>query len=95
MASKLLTRLFAAKKAEKEDFIDLSVLNDLSYSAIMRELRKTNNYEAVKSFLSIYKQIFDGLINLDITDAADKALPVTIMIFSKLFPVKLSGSEDD
>lgn len=88
---------FKHKKAIKEDssVIDLSNLTDLTYSAIMRELRKTGNYEVVKNFLTIYKQIFDVLINFEITDAADKALPVTIMIFSKLFPVKLSGSKND
>lgn len=87
---------FKHKKADSDSsIVDLSGLDDLSYSAIMRELRKIGDEEVVRAFLSTYKEIFDGLIVLKSDDAANQALPLTLMIFSQVYPVKLSEKQDD
>ena len=79
---------FKHKKASNNT-IDLSDLEDLSYSAIMRVLRKNADYEITSSFLSIYKQIFDSLVKNEMDNPADKTLPITLMIFGQLYSVKL------
>ena len=79
---------FKHKKAS-DNTIDLSDLEDLSYSAIMRVLRKNADYEIISSFLSIYKQIFDSLVKNEMDNPADKTLPITLMIFGQLYSVKL------
>src|ERR1700722_19246117 len=42
--------------------IDLTSLKELSYSAIMRELRKQCSQEIVNEFLHLYKTIFDAIV---------------------------------
>lgn len=93
---KLSNGKWKVKKAEaKPSVIDLSDLEDISYSAIMRKLRKIDDPEIVLAFLSIYKELFDGLIELNSSDAANQALPVTLMIFSQVYPIKLSENQND
>ena len=81
---------FCSSSEDKIDTIDLSELEKLSYSAIMRELVRIGNREIIKSFLSIYKQIFEKMILVGDDAVPDKALPITIMIFSQLYPIKFS-----
>lgn len=82
------------KKASVKDIIDLSSIKELSYSAVMRELRQYDDNGVSKIFLSIFKKIFDELVNNEIENPADKALPITLIIFSKIYPVKLTDTHD-
>lgn len=79
------------KKASTEEVIDLSHLDDLSYSAIMRELRKQCSQEIINVFLSTFKNIFDTLITQGEKDPAEKALPATLILFSKYYPVEIKN----
>lgn len=71
------------------NYIDLSHLEELSYSSIMRELKKQSDTETITNFCSIFKQIFDQLFLQELENPAEKALPLTLMVFCKLHPVKL------
>jgi hypothetical protein len=75
------------------DPIDLSSLKELSYSAIMRELRKQCSQEVVFDFLHIYKTIFDAIVANGEKAPADKAMPATILMFKKMHPLKLKEDE--
>lgn len=79
------------KKASKEGkrVIDLSHLKDLSYSAIMRELRKQCDQKIVNAFLKTFKHIFDALVLEEEDNIAEKALPATLILFSKYYPVQM------
>ena len=81
--------------ADIEEVIDLSHLPELSFSAIMRELRKQCDEAVVNQFLSIFKQIFDQLILLSEAHPAEKTLPAALTLFSKLHQVKIRKDEDD
>lgn len=81
---------FKGKKHASEDPIDLTEINDLSYSAIMRNLRKECDPQTVKEFLAIYKTFFDILTEREVKDAADLALALTLKQFNILHPLKLN-----
>jgi hypothetical protein len=76
------------KLALKEE-IDLTDINDFSYSAIMRKLRKDCDEETVKEFLMLYKVCFDLLINNNVEKAGDIALIFAVDLFNSLHPLKL------
>lgn len=85
---------FKHKKADfrddlDEETIDFTDLKDVSYSAIMRELRKNYDYDIVVEFMAIYKGIFDILIYQDVDSAAELALKLTLQQFSTLHHVEL------
>jgi hypothetical protein len=77
------------KKKASKNIIDLSHLEDVSYSAVMRELRKQCDQKTVHAFLATFKKIFDGLVMDEESDPAEKALPATLILFSKYYPVKM------
>jgi len=77
------------KSAAENNVIDLSDLDDLSYSSIMRELRQYDNEEMVRAFLSSYKDCFDRLTFAGIDKPGDKALPIALILFSQCFNIKL------
>lgn len=82
---------FKHKKASKK-IIDLTNISEISYSAIMRELRNQCDYEIVEDFLSLFKQIFDMFL-INEKDPADNALPVALLVFCKLYPVNLKNDQ--
>jgi hypothetical protein len=73
--------------------IDLSSLKELSYSAIMRELRKQCSQEVVQEFLHLYKTIFDAIVANGEDNPGDKAMPATILMFGKMHPLKLKHQD--
>lgn len=79
---------FSIRKTSS-DKIDLTDLNDFSYSAIMRDLRKQCDEETVREFLLIYKMCFDMLINNDVVKAGEIALIFAVDLFNSLHPLKL------
>ncbi len=75
------------KKAEKE--IDLSKLNTVSFSAIMRELNKNDKKLAIE-FLKIYKEHFDYFCSKDIQKPENLSLAHSLVEFSKTHKLKIS-----
>jgi len=85
---------FKHKKASKT-IIDLSDLDTLSYSAIVRELNKMGDKNILIDFLSTYKNCFDNLVASNIKGAAECALPKTLIIFSHKHNIKLPEQASD
>jgi hypothetical protein len=82
------------KSASIEDnAIDLSHLKELSYSGIMRELRKQCSDEVVREFLHLYKTIFDAIVANGEENPGDKAMPAAILMFSKTHSLKLKHED--
>ena len=86
---------FKHKKKKKAsdinpECVDLTELDNLSYSAVMRELRQQCDNEAVLFFLNTFKSVFDKLIFDGQEHPAEKALPLTIILFGKKYPVELN-----
>lgn len=79
------------KASSDQDFIDLTGLDNLSYSAVMRELRNQCDVNIVKEFLTIFKEIFDKLVLDGQENPADKAMPVTLILFNKKYNVELKN----
>jgi hypothetical protein len=79
------------KKADDNDHIDLSDVEDLTYSAILRELNKQCDREVVQDFLRIFKDIFDHLVLDEQEHPADKALPAAILEFRKQHPIEITN----
>lgn len=80
--------LFKYKSAS--ECINLTELNELSYSAVMRELRKQCDTEVVREFLSIFKIVFDKLVLSGEEAPADKAMPAALILFSKKHAVEMN-----
>jgi hypothetical protein len=78
------------KKASNDDSIDLTNIDNLSLSAIMRELRKQCDDGVINEFLSIHKDIFDRLI-IEGKDkgVANKAILLAILAFGKRHKILL------
>lgn len=64
--------------------LDLEKADDISFSAIMREIKKQESDEAARKFLGLYKQCFDYLIINEVEEPEDKALKIALQLFSKL-----------
>ena len=80
---------FKHKKASN-NLLDLSHLDDVSYSAVVRELRKLNK-QAADHFISIYKKCFDQAISQNLNDEC--ILPLTLMIFNKHYTLSLPSND--
>jgi len=63
----------------------------MSYSSVLRDLRQTDNEEAVYDFLSVYKAVFDKLITSGKKDSADKALDFTLKFLVEKHGAKIPG----
>ncbi len=81
---------FKHKKASDNNILDLSHLDDVSYSSVVRELRKLDK-KAAASFISIYKKCFDHLISKNLND--EHVLPLTLMIFNKQYKLSLPKND--
>lgn len=70
-------------------FIDLTDIDDFSFSAIMRKLRKRTSKDIVRKFLEIYKHEFDSAISEQL-EAPDRiALQKSLIKFNKINKIKL------
>lgn len=76
---------FKHKKASNNT-IDLSHLDDLSYSAIVRELRKYNS-DVANEFIHTYKKCFDKMMLNKYSD--ENVLPITLILFGKRYKLSL------
>ena len=79
------------KRAQQglSEVIDLTDIEDLSFSAIMRQLRKQCENSIVREFLELYKKCFDRLTLDEEENAAEKSLAATLLLFCKQHNVVL------
>lgn len=77
---------------DNDKFIDLTNLEDLSYSAFMRELRQNANKEQVMLFLSLFKSAFDKAIKDKLQKPENIALQNAIIKLNKIHKIKINKS---
>ena len=70
--------------------IDLTNLEDYSYSAVTREFRKTCNKEEIKLFLSLFKKHFDKAVLKKLQKPEKVALQNSLIEFNKTYPIKIN-----
>ncbi len=82
---------FKYKKANS-NILDLSSLDELSYSAVMRELRKQCSNDIIQLFLSYFKEIFDSLLlnGKSAEVAAEQSLPASLFLLNYKIEVKFN-----
>ena len=69
--------------------IDLTDIDDYSYSAILRKLRKSCDEQTVIEFLTIYKNYFDKAYKDKLQKPEVVALQNTLIKFHKIHPIKI------
>lgn len=69
--------------------IDLTDIDDFSYSAIMRKLRERADPAQVQQFLKLFKMQFDRAVKGKLNKPERVALQNTVLKFHKLHPVKV------
>jgi hypothetical protein len=70
--------------------IDLTDIDEFSYSAVMRKLRQKTSKEQVREFLRLFKIHFDKAVKNKIQKPEKVALQNAMVRFNKLYPVKLN-----
>jgi hypothetical protein len=80
----------ADDNATDEKAIDLTDIDDFSYSAIMRKLRQKASTEQVRDFLKIFKAQFDRAVKKKLQKPEKVALQNTVVKFSKVHKLKLN-----
>jgi hypothetical protein len=80
------------KHKDNNSVIDLTEVEDLSLSAIMRKLNKNTSKEKVREFLKIYKSEFDIAVKNDLQKPEKVALQNTLIKFNKINKIKLDKS---
>jgi hypothetical protein len=81
---------FKDKLNADDQVIDLTDLDDLSYSAIMRKLRQKASPEYVKAFLYLFKEHFDLAVKHSLNIPEDIALKHTLIEFRDTLNLKLN-----
>lgn len=69
--------------------IDLTDIDEFSYSAIMRKLREKASSEQVRAFLKLFKIQFDKAIKGKINKPERVALQNAVLKFHKMYPIKI------
>lgn len=69
--------------------IDLTDIDEFSYSAIMRKLREKASPEQVKQFLQLFKAQFDKAVKGKMNKPERIALQNAVLKFNKVHPLKL------
>lgn len=78
------------RKKKASDSLDLTNIDDFSFSAIMRNLRKNATPEQVRQFLSLYKKEFDRAVKEGLQKSESVALQNAVVSFSKQHDIKLN-----
>lgn len=76
-------------EANDKKEIDLTDIDDFSYSAIMRKLRQKASKEQVMEFIKLFKQNFDKAVRAKIQKPERIALQEALIKFNKTNPIKL------
>lgn len=72
-----------------DEVIDLTGVDDFSYSAIMRLLRKQTGKEQVKKFLAMFKNEFDKAVKKKLQKPEKVALQNSLIKFNKVHKIKV------
>ena len=70
--------------------IDLTDIDDFSYSAIVRKLREQCSKEQVRSFLKLFKSYFDKAVKKKLQKPEKVALQNSLIKFNKIHPIKIN-----
>lgn len=70
--------------------IDLTKVEDFSYSAIMRQIRKQCDKEQVRLFLETYHSLFEKAVKNNLENPSHVALQNTLVKFNKMHPISLN-----
>lgn len=81
---------FDHNDAKDGEIIDLSDVDDFSYSAIMRKLRSQAPKEVVKVFLRLFKDQFDRAVKQKLQKPERVALQNALVRFNKQHKVKIN-----
>lgn len=81
---------FLDKLDTNDSLIDLTEVDEFSYSAMIRKLREKASKEQVIEFLTIYKKNFDRSIKNRLQKPEKIALQKTVIEFNKLHKIKLN-----
>jgi hypothetical protein len=76
-------------KSDDAQIIDLSDVDDFTYSAVMRKIRKNTSKEQTKEFISIFKKYFDQAIINEVEDPEKIALKKTLDRFNEMYSLKI------
>jgi hypothetical protein len=76
--------------AADDKAIDLTEIDDFSYSAVMRKMRSKASKEQVREFLKLFKSYFDKAVKSKLQKPEKVALQNSLVRFSKIHPVKLN-----
>jgi SepF-like predicted cell division protein (DUF552 family) len=76
--------------AAQDNAIDLTEVDDFSYSAVMRKMRQKASKEQVREFLKLFKSYFDKAVKNKLQKPEKIALQNSLVRFSKIHPVKLN-----
>ena len=75
---------------DSKNVIDLTKLEELSFSALMRKLRANASKEQVRDFLKIHKFYFDKAVKNKLKDPQDTAFQHAFLKFTKKHKVNLN-----
>lgn len=73
----------------EDSLIDLTDIDDYSYSAIMRKMRQEANKEQLALFLKIFKNCFDKAVKDKLQKPEKVALQNSLIKFNKLHKIKI------
>jgi len=76
-------------KADDAEAIDLTDIDDFSYSACVRKIRQKCSKEQVREFLQLYKTQFDKAVKNKLQKPEKVALQNSFIRFSKLHKIKI------
>lgn len=77
--------------AEDGKKIDLTKVEDFSFSAIMRQIRQQCDEEQVRSFLKIYYNMFESAVKNNLESPDRVALQNTLIEFNKHYSIELDN----
>jgi hypothetical protein len=82
-------KLDQSEADDPNSLIDLTDIEEFSYSALMRKLRKKASPEQVLLFLKYFKQQFDKAVKVKLQKPEKIALQNSLVAFNKKYKVKL------
>lgn len=85
-----LIKIAEENNSIEEKVIDLTDIDDFSYSAIMRKLRQNASKEQVQDFLKLFKSQFDRAVKQKLQRPEKVALQNTVVKFNKIHKIKIN-----
>jgi hypothetical protein len=76
-------------KADDSTLLDLTDVDDYSYSAFIRKIRERGTEEQLNEFLNLYKKFFDNAIKKNLQKPEKIALQKTLIKFNKSHKIKI------